>query len=279
MKKILNKILGYGLLLMLIVSCSNDEVKYNTSVVSNFKIQLNGEPWSLNTGISTKPIFIYKNDGEFFANYSSHYRFALEKGAYKFIATDIPEQMIPSPVNLNDFIIPQAVHADQAVKISAAMPYNAPFKDSLTMNILSRTGTLRLKATDKTADPAYTNIKTIVEVKRSGYKVVDETFIQEDMEVSKTKKTTTGGINYTDDFIVFQTDDTANNISIRIEFMNDNMEVVNTKEISGSFPILANGVTQINFKLNDPDTPVIESYEATVNGEVYTAAAKKINQK
>ncbi|SDJ29372.1 hypothetical protein SAMN05192550_1834 [Flavobacterium glycines] len=277
MKKILNRILGYGALLMLINACSNDEVKYDTAVVKDFQIQLNGEPWSLNTGISTKPIFIYKNDGEFFANYSSHYRFALDNGAYKFIATDIPEQMVPSPVNLNDLIIPQAVNADQPVKISAAMPYVSPFKDTLTMNILTRSGILRLKAMDKTADPAYTYIKTIVKVKRNGYKVADETFVQQDMEVSRTKKTTTGGINYTDDFILFQTDEAANKVSIRIQFLKDNMEVVSTKEISGSFPILANGVTQINLNLNDPDTPVIQNYVATVNGEAYTA--KKINQK
>ncbi|MFC3334935.1 hypothetical protein [Flavobacterium palustre] len=278
MKKILNKILGYGVLLMFIAACNNDEEKYNTSVVRNFEIQINDEPYVLNTGISTKFIFIYKNDGDFFANYSSHFRFALENGAYKFLATDLPEQMVPSPVNLNDLIIPQAIHADQKVNISAAMPYKSPFEDLLTMNILTRTGTLRLKALDKTADPAYTNIKTTVEVKRSGYKVADETFIQEDMEVSRTKKTTTGGINYTDDFIVFQTDEAANNVSIRIEFMNNDMEVVSTKEISGSFPIVANAVTQINFNLNEADTPVIENYEVTVNGEVYTTA-KKINQK
>lgn len=277
MKKILNKILGYGVLLMCIAACNNDEVKYNTSVVRNFEIQINDEPYVLNTGISTKFIFIYKNDGDFFANYSSHYRFALENGGYKFVATDLPEQMIPSPGNLNELIVPQAIHADQKVNISAAMPYKSPFTDKLTMNILTRTGTLRLKSKDVTADPSYTNIRTIVEVKRSGYKVADTTYIQENMEVSRTKKTTTGGINYTDDFIVFQTDDAANNVSIRIEFLADDLTVVKTKEISGSFPILAKGVTQINFNLNDIDTPIIEDYVVTVNGEAYTG--KNINQK
>jgi len=275
MKYILNSIVAVMSFLM--VACSNDKLQYDTSVVKDFQIQLNGEPWSLNTGISTKPIFIYKNDGDFFANYSSHYRFALEKGKYHFLATDIPEQMITSPVNLNDLIIPQAINADQAVKISAAMPYQSPFETPLLMNILSRTGTLRLKAKDVVADPSYTNIKATVEVKRNGYKVIDETFVQNDMEVSRIKKTTTGGINYTDDFILFQTDDEANNVVIRIEFLNDDMTVVQTKEISGAFPILANTVTQINFNLNDADTPVIESYELLVNGEVVTS--KKANSK
>lgn len=276
MKKIRSIIIGSGLLLLLITACSKDELQYDTSIVKDFQIQLNGEPWSLNTGIATKPIFIYNEDGEFFANYSSHYRFALDKGKYKFLATDIPEQMIPSPVNLNDLIIPQVINADQAVKISAAMPYDSPFEEPLTMNILARSGVLRLKAKDITADPSYTNIKTIVAVKRSGYKVVDETFVQQDMEVFRIKKTTSGGINYTDDFILFQTDEEANEVRIRIEFMDNNMVVLKTKEFSGSFPILANGVTNIDFNLNDADTPIIQNYVETINGVVSTA--KKINQ-
>ena len=271
MKNIINSILFGGMLLLLMTACSKDVLQYDTSVVKDFQIQLNGEPWSLNTGISTRPIFIYKNDGDYLANYSSHYRFTLENGKYQFLATDIPEQMIPSPVNLNDLIIPQAVNADQAVKISAAMPYESPFKDTLTMNILTRTGTLRLKSKDIVADPSYTNIKTYVTVKRNGYKTADETFIQEDKTVSRTKKTTSGGINYTDDFIVFQTDDVANNVKIRIEFLSNDLTVVKTKEISGSFPILANGVTQINFNLNDADTPVIQNYELLINGVAPTA--------
>lgn len=271
MKNSINSILFGLMLLLLVTACSKDVLQYDTSVVKNFEIQLNEEPWSLNTGISTKPIFIYKNDGEFFANYSSHFSFALENGKYKFVATDIPEQMIKSPINLNDLIVPQPVLADQKVNLSAAISYDSPFEEPLVMNILTRTGTLRLKAKDITPDPSYTNIKTTVEVKRSGYKVVDETFIQEDMEVSRTKKTTSGGVNYTDDFIVFQTDDVANNVKIRIDFMTDDLTVVKSKEISGSFPILANGVTQISFNLNDVDTPIIENYELLINGEAPTA--------
>lgn len=274
MKKIRNIILLGGMLLLLMTACNNEEEKYDTSVVRNFEIQINDEPYVLNTGISTKFIFIYKNDGDFFANYSSHFRFALENGKYKFLATDLPEQMVPSPVNLNDLIIPQAVNADQPVKISAAMPYASPFTEKLTMNILTRTGTLRLKSKDITPDPSYAVIKTTVKVKRSGYKVVDETFVQEDLEVSRSKKTS-GGVNYTDDFILFQTDEEANAVHIRVDFMTADLVVVKSKEFSGSFPILPNGVTTVDFNLNDPDTPIIKDYVVTINGVV--SSGKKTN--
>lgn len=268
MKKIINLVLGCGLVLLLMNACAEDEIKYDTSVVRDYKIQLNGEPWRLNTGITTLPIFIYKDNGDYFGNYSSHYRFALENGSYSFIATDIPAQMVTSPVNLKDLVVPQAVNADQKVNLSAAMPYASPFADTLTMNILTRTGTLRLKAKDVIGDPSYVTIKTTVFVKRSGYKPIDETFVKGDVSVARSKKTTSGGVNYLDDFIVFQTDEETNNVRVKIEFLNADSVVINTKEIEGSFPILPNGVTNIDFNLNDPNTAIIKDYVVTINGEI-----------
>jgi hypothetical protein len=52
--------------------------------------------------------------------------------------------------------------------------------------------------------------------------------------------------------------------------MNANSVVVKTKELDGTFPILANGVTNVDFKLNDPDTPIIKDYVVTINGVVAT---------
>lgn len=265
MKKIINYALGSGLLLLLMASCTKDEVKYDTSVVRDFEIQLNGEPWSLNTGISTKPIFVYKENGEFFANYSSHFRFALDNGNYKFVASDIPTEMISSPINLNDLVIPQSPKADQKVNLSAAAPYSSPFSELLTMNILTRTGTLRLSALDTKADKSYAIVKAIVDVKRVGYRVVDETFVSGDMTINRSKATASGGINYTDDFILFRTDEEANSVRVRFDFMTQDSTVVKTKELAGAFQIYADSITNVSFNLNDPDTPIIQDYSVTVN--------------
>lgn len=270
MKNIKKLIFGAVILLLMMTSCSSDEMKYEPSVVRDYELQLNGAPWNINVGITTRPIFVYKDNGEYFGNYSSLYRFALEKGNYKFIATDIPTEMVLLPINLNDFVVPQSVNADQKVNLSAVVPYATPFEEKLTLNIRSRTGTLRLKSKDIVADPSYSVIKTTVFVKRTGYKVSDETYIKGDMSVSRSKKTTTGGINYLDDFIVFQTDEAANNVTVRIEFMTADLVVVKTKEFEGSFPIVRGGVTNIDFNLNDVDTPIIKDYVVTINGEVQT---------
>ncbi|MGY5354596.1 DUF5123 domain-containing protein [Wenyingzhuangia sp. IMCC45467] len=258
------KIIINSVLLLILTACAKEELKYNTSFVSDFSIQLNGEPWSLNTGISTKPIFIYKEDGSFFANYSSHYRFILEDGKYHFLATDIPEAMITSPTNLNELVIPQSIKADQAVNLSAAVPYSAPFKDALTMDIITRTGILRLNATDTKADKSYSVIKASVGVKRTGYYAVDETFEEGELTLSRAKATTSGGINYTDDFFVFKTDTPSNAVTVRFDFMNQDSVVLKTKTLAGNFNIYSDSITAVAVELNNTDEPIIQDYQVTV---------------
>jgi hypothetical protein len=250
MKMIQNLILRAGILLFVLTSCSNDDFKYESSTVKLLGFQLNGEPWNLNVGISTRPLFVYKDDGDYVANYSSLYPFSLNNGKYKFVASDYPEQMIPSPTNLNDLIVPQPALANQHVNLSDAMPYASPFEEALTVNIVTRTGILRLKSLDITADKSYSTIKTTVAVKRSGYKAVDGTYIKEDMFVTRSKATANGGINYTDDFILFQTGEEANKVRVKIEYLDASMKVVKTKEVEGTFAIEANKVTNVDFYLN-----------------------------
>lgn len=250
MKKINSILLALGAVLFVLASCSNDDLKYDSYTVKSLDYQLNGAPWNLNVGISTRPLFIYKDDGNYFANYSSLYPFSLESGKYKLVASDVPEQMIPMPVNLNELIVPQPALANQHVNLSDAVPYASPFEEPVTLNIITRTGTLRLKSSDITADKSYTTIKTTVSVKRSGYKVSDGTYVKEDMFVTRSKATANGGINYTDDFVLFQTGEEANNVRVKIECLDQNMQVVKTKELEGTFPIEGSKVTDVSFFLN-----------------------------
>lgn len=250
MKKINSILLALGAVLFVLASCSNDDLKYDSYTVKSLDYQLNGAPWNLNVGISTRPLFIYKDDGNYFANYSSLYPFSLESGKYKLVASDVPEQMIPMPVNLNELIVPQPALANQHVNLSDAVPCASPFEEPVTLNIITRTGTLRLKSSDITADKSYTTIKTTVSVKRSGYKVSDGTYVKEDMFVTRSKATANGGINYTDDFVLFQTGEEANNVRVKIECLDQNMQVVKTKELEGTFPIEGSKVTDVSFFLN-----------------------------
>lgn len=240
-------------------SCKKEEKKYETSVVRDYNLFLNGEPFRVNPGITTRPFFIYKRpSGEYFGNYMSHYRFSLPNGGYWFVATPAPAQLIPDSTgagNLKDLVINQFVRADQQVQISAVAEYNSPFAEPLNLNMVNRTGTLRLKATDTQGDNTYTSIRAVVTVKRSGYRVFDETYVESPLDVTRTKATDKGGVNYTDDFVLFNTKDEQNGVNVKFELLDRNGLVVRTRSLPGSFQIFPDSVNLVNFNLNDPETP------------------------
>ena len=238
-----------------VFSCTKED-KYETSVVRDFNLFLNGESFKVNPGITTKPFFIYKRpSGEYFGNYMSHYRFALPNGGYWFVATPAPAQLIPdstATTNLKDLVINQFSRADQKVEISAVAEYNSPFQEALNLNMISRTGTLRLKATDTQGDNSYTSIRAVVTVQRSGYRVADESFIESPLDVIRSKATDKGGVNYTDDFVLFKTKDEQSGVNVRFELLDKNGLVVRTRTLDESFQIFPDSVSLVNFTLNTP---------------------------
>ncbi len=266
MRKIIYSLAALALLLGM-YACSEVD-KYDTSVVKQIELYLNDKPWAVNTGITTKPLFIYKEDGEYFANYTSHYRFQLPNGKYKIVSTPTTDS-IPRPANLNDIIIKQDPSAKPTFVFSASAPvdYASPFDEPLTARMYSRTGVLRLKATDKKADKSYTSVRAIVSTPISGYKLSDATYVKESMEATRSKATTTGGVNYTDDFVMFETKTANEKVTIRIEYLDQSTSVIQTKTIDGQFDVLPNDTTQIAFALNNADEPIIQDYTVTLASE------------
>ena len=239
---------------MLLLGACKDDDRYPTSIVRNIELTLNGNPWSLNVGATNRPLFIYGTNGKFVANYTTHYRFSLENGTYRFFATSNPAVLIPDSllgISLNDLVIEQPATANVAIQISPLVNYGSPFNETLKLDMVNRTGTLRLKAKDLTADPSYNNVRAIVGVNRSGYKVSDQTYVESYIELSRSKVSNTGGVNYTDDFIVFDTKDLQNGVSVRLELINSSGEIVQTVELEEKFEILPNEVTVAEFYLND----------------------------
>ena len=244
----------FSLIVLLVFAACKEEDRYQTSVVQNYKFYLNGEPWEVNTGLSTRPIYIYNSAGEYVANYSSFYSFVLPNGAYHFLATPSGTILLPdsvASVNLKDLTIPQSPLANQAIQISGTVEYSSPFKETLQLFMTNRTGTLTLKAKDLTADPSYNSVRAVITAKRSAYRVSDETFVESPMELVRSKASATGGVNYTDDFILLQTKDAQNGVSIRFEMLNSSGEIVRSKELEGLYEVLANEVTLVEFFLNE----------------------------
>ncbi|MDL2230235.1 DUF5123 domain-containing protein [Alistipes sp. OttesenSCG-928-L06] len=276
-KNILYIVTGIVVLLSLI-SCSEDD-RYNTSVVRQFKLYEMKDneyvEWKLNTGISTKPLFIYRSNGEYFANYSTHYRFALENGMYRIVATPIPYPLIATatdvpPVNLNELVIPQFPNADQRVQVSRAVEYSSPFNEELQLYMGSHTGTLRLKAIDTKADKSYSTVRAIVTTQRSGYRPADDTYVEEPIELTRSKATATGGVNYTDDFVVFRTANRQKQIAVRFELLDADGNVTRSKELDDLVFVYPDTATLVTFELNDTENPIIQNYTVSVVAENWT---------
>lgn len=255
-----------GLMFLLGATACSEEERYTTSVVKEIELFLDDESWAVNTGASNKPLFIYTADGEYVANYSSLYRFQLGNGSYHIISTTQSDS-IPNPKNLNDIVINQDPTAKTKYAISAPVTYKSPFDEPLSVRMYSRTGVLRLKATDRKSDKSYSKLRAVVSSPISGYKLSDATFVKVPIEVKRDKETTTGGVNYTDDFVLFETQSEAKEVSVRIDYLDKNNAVIQSKTIDGAFSILPNDTVQVAFALNNVDEPIIQDYTVTIASE------------
>lgn len=255
-----------GLMLLLGIAACSEDSKYNSSVVNDIQMYLDDEAYSLNTGSSNKPLFIYAADGSYVANYSTLYRFQLPDGTYRIVATTEADSL-PHPGNLNDIVLNQDPKAEKVYALSAPVEYASPFDEPLEIRMYNRTGTLRLRATDRKADKRYSTIRAIVSTPISGYKISDATFVKSPIEVVRNTATSTGGVNYTDDLVLFETDTDNEAVTVRFEYLDANQQVIQTKEIEGTFPILPKNLTTVSFELNNADEPTIQDYTVTIAPE------------
>ncbi len=169
MKKLLKITLAGALAVAAMASCSHDEV-YKTQVIRDFSMTLDGEPWNIYYNTSNMPLFIYHEDGSFFANYSTSYRFSLEEGNYRIFATNMATFITP-PTNLNNQIIEQDPEGKLTFAISDPVHYKAG--DELRLALKTRTGKLRLRSMDTKPDKSYAFVRAIVTTPISSYSVED----------------------------------------------------------------------------------------------------------
>ena len=107
------------------VSCSKEEA-YDTAVMRDLQMTLDGEPWSPYYGTDNKvdptnnnrPIFVYLTDGSYYRNMQSSYRFSLESGEYLVLATNQSTYLDP-PTSLNDQVIEQLslIHISEPTRL------------------------------------------------------------------------------------------------------------------------------------------------------------------
>lgn len=249
-------------------SCSNDEV-YDSSVVKGYQITKDGKEWSQYFGTSNKPLFIYAEDGSYLANYSSLYPFQLDNGKYRVFATTetnlVLDQLSEKMQNLNETVIKQDPDAKQVFAISTPIVYSAG--DPLQLDMYTRTGVIRLKATDTKADKRYSTVRAVITSPISAYKVSDASFIESETVLQKEKATNSGGVNYSEDFVLLETQAPQKQVGIRIDYLDKDGNLFQSKDIDGDFTVLPNDTTEISFALNNADEPMIQDYTVRIASE------------
>lgn len=252
-----------------LASCSKEEV-YESSVTRELSMTLDGEPWNIYYGTSNKPLFIYQGDGTYYANYSTSFRFSLPDGGYKIIATNTSDLITP-PDNLNDQIIEQDPETKQVFAISDPVDYTAG--DALSIPLKTRTGMLRLRATDEKADRTYSTIKAVITTPVTAYHVGQASpIVGEELELVRSKETAGGGVGYTDDAILIETASVDKKVGIRIDYLDNDGNVVNSKPFADEFAIMPNDTVEVSFALNNADEPVIINYNVRIASQDWSSS-------
>ena len=239
-------------------SCSHEEV-YNTKVVRDYTMTLDGEPCNIYYGTSNLPLFIYHEDGSFFANYTTLHRFALEDGKYKIFATNQTDNITP-PTSLNAQMIMQDPEGKKTFAISDPVIYKAG--DALTLALKTRTGKLNLHSMDVKADKSYSLIRAIITTPVNAYHVGKAEPISGESVSYSYVKEASGGIGYSQDINLIGSE--ADKVKVTIEYLDKDSTVLDTKDFSEGFIVLPNTQTDVEFMLNDTDAPVIVDYKVTI---------------
>ncbi|WP_154955920.1 hypothetical protein [Muribaculum intestinale] len=256
------------------VSCSKEEA-YDTAVMRDLQMTLDGEPWSPYYGTDNKvdptnnnrPIFVYLTDGSYYRNMQSSYRFSLESGEYLVLATNQSTYLNP-PTSLNDQIIEQDPETRKTFAVSAPVVYSAG--SPMTLELKTRTGMLRLRSTDVKSDKSYSAIRTVITTPVTAYHVGRaEVVLGESYELVREKDTSSGGVGFTEDAMILGSDQPLN---IRLDYLDNAGAVVKTRTLEGVDPIkvLPNDTTVVEFMLNNPDERVTINYNIVLGPNRWT---------
>lgn len=260
-----------------LAACNEEEV-YSTQVTRELTMTLDGEPWNIYYGTSNLPLYIYNADGSFYANYSTSFRFSLPDGNYRVVATNQSVLMTP-PTSLDMQLIEQDSTAKQTFAISDPVDYSAGAPMSLALK--TRTGQLRLKANDVKPDKSYSLLRALVTTPVKAYSVAQGApATGEPITLTRIKETSGGGVGYTEDLNLIGSE--TDKVTVRIEYLDADSNVVRTKDFAEGFSVLPNQLTEVAFELNDPNEAVIMNYSVSIgqlnwrNNEVFPSVKVEV---
>lgn len=244
-----------------LVSCKDDEA-YDTQVTRNVSLTINGTPWDFyhDLGNGSRALYIYNDNGDFYSNYYTIGRFALPTGKYHVFAT-LNADLLEPPTNFYNEVIEQDPETKQSFAISNPIEYNAG--DPMSLDVYTRTGTLRLKAMDVKADKSYAYVRATVTTPVVGWNVAAATVaVGGPIQLSR-QKDTSGGIGYTEDIVLIGSAD--HSVTVHLDYLDANMNVIRSADLDQRLTVLPNMVTTAEFELNNPNEQVTISCNVSVS--------------
>ncbi|MDE6629632.1 MAG: hypothetical protein K2K36_09725 [Muribaculaceae bacterium] len=235
-----------------LVSCKDDEA-YDTQVTRNVSLTINGEPWDFNhdLGNGIRALFIYNENGDFYSNYYTIGRFALPSGKYHVFATSNADLLTP-PTGFYEEVIAQDPETKQSLAISNPIEYNAG--DAMSLDVYTRTGTLRLKAMDVKADKSYSYVRATVKTPVTGWNVAAATVATGTPIELTREKDTSGGIGYTEDLVLIGSAD--HKVTVHLDYLDADKNLVRSADLNQELTVLPNMLTTAEFELNNPNEQV-----------------------
>ena len=259
-------------------SCSKDPV-YSSHTVKQVLFTLDGVETTMQQygSSNTRPLFLYYEDGSYYENLNSYLPFTLNDGTYKVYATNQSTLVTTTlAANLNDIIVPQDSDAKTSFAISKPIEYHTG--EQMKLDLLTRTGVLRIKAEDIKGDKRYNQIRATVTSPVSAYKVSDATFLEDGVTLTKTADSKNGGISYVQDFILMETQTNGRQVDLAIDFLKDGETVESRPSLKGD-PIVISpkDTTIVSLRLNKDETMVqdytVEIHQADWTDETLTPDA------
>ncbi len=259
-------------------SCSKDPV-YSSHTVKQVLFTLDGKETTMQQygSSNTRPLFLYYEDGSYYENLNSYLPFTLNDGTYKVFATNQSALVTTTlAANLNDIVVPQDSDAKTSFAISKPIEYHTG--DEMKLDLLTRTGVLRIKAEDVKGDKRYNQIRATVTSPISAYKVSDGNFLEDGVTLVKTADSKNGGISYVQDFILMETKTNGRQVDLAIDFLKDGETVEARPSLKGD-PIVISpkDTTIVSLRFNKDDTMVqdytVEIHQADWTEETLTPEA------
>lgn len=261
-----------------LVACKDEEV-YDTQVTRSVSLTIDGQPWDFyhDLGNGSRALFIYNESGDFYSNYYTIGRFALPSGKYHVFATSNANLLNP-PTGFYAEVIPQDPETKQSLAISNPIEYNAG--DAMSLAVLTRTGTLRLKAMDVKADKSYAYVRARVKTPVTGWNVAAATVTAGGPIELVREKDTSGGIGYTEDLVLIGSAD--HKVTVSIDYLDAGKNVIRSADLNQELTVYPNMLTTAEFMLNNPDEKVSIACDVTVSeltwgaGTIYPALPVEI---